>query len=115
MLQSPYRLRRPTDVKRVRQDGRRWRHPLVILLVQSNSLTTSRFAFVASRHVGKAVQRNRAKRLLREAVHMHLPEIQPGWDCVMIARPMLPHTPFGEVNTAVYQLLQRAKLVVQQP
>ncbi|MCL4267362.1 MAG: ribonuclease P protein component [Anaerolineae bacterium] len=111
MLPSSHRLRRPADVKRVRQAGKSWRHPLVILLVQSNSLPASRFAFVASRQVGQAVSRNRAKRLLREAVRTHLPEIQPGWDCVLIARPSLPQAAFGEVDTAVTQLLHRAKLL----
>ena len=115
MLQSTYRLRHPSDVKRVRQEGRSWRHPLAILLVYPNALHTSRFAFIASRHVGKAVQRNRAKRLLREAVHKHLQEIEPGWDCVIIARPTLPQTPFGDVETAVIQLLQRAKMFTQNP
>lgn len=110
MLQPRHRLRRPADVQRVQQAGKSWRHPLVILLIQPNSLSVSRFAFVASRHVGKAVQRNRAKRLLREVVRAHLPDIQPGWDCVLIARPSLHQAAFGEVDTAVTQLLQRAKL-----
>jgi ribonuclease P protein component len=111
MLQPNHRLRRPADVGRVQQAGNSWRHPLAILLVESNSLDVSRFAFVASRHIGKAVVRNRAKRLLRESVRGHLHEIQPGWDCVLIARPSLPQAAFREVDTAVTQLLQRAKLL----
>src|SRR5262245_32480866 len=112
MLQPKQRLRRRADVERVRQAGNSWRHPLAILLVESNSLGVSRFAFIASRHVGKAVVRNRAKRLLRESVRGHLPEIAPGWDCVLIARPLLPQAALKEVDTAVTQLLQRAKLLV---
>ncbi|NJN55041.1 MAG: ribonuclease P protein component [Anaerolineae bacterium] len=111
MLQSANRLRHPAEVKRVRQEGQSWRHPLLILLVQPNSLSTSRFTFVASRFVGKAVRRNRAKRLLREVVRDHLPDIQPGWDCVMIARSGLSEASYSEVDTAVYQLLHRAKLL----
>lgn len=113
MLQPNNRLRRPAEINRVRQAERSWRHPLVILLIQSNSLNVSRFAFIASRHVGRAVRRNRAKRLLRESVRAHLPEIQPGWDCVLIARPLLLQATLGEVETAVTQLLQRAKLLVE--
>ncbi len=111
MLQPDHRLRRPAEVNRVRQTGKSWRHPLVILLVQSNSLDVSRFAFIASRHVGKAVQRNRVKRVLRESLRTHLSEIQSGWDCVLIARPLLLQATYGEVDTAVTQLLQRAKLL----
>lgn len=111
MLQSQYRLRRPADVERVRQQGEPRRHPFLILLVQPNELTCSRFAFVASRRVGNAVQRNRAKRLLREAIRGQLVNIAPGWDCVLIARPFLLQAATVEVETAVIQSLRRAKLL----
>ena len=111
MLQSPNRLRRPADVERVRQQGESRRHPYLILLVLPNELNVSRFAFIASRRVGKAVRRNRAKRLLREAVRHQLVKIAPGWDCVLIARPALLQAPFAEIETAVWQLLKRAKLL----
>lgn len=111
MLQSTHRLRRPADVARVRQHGKSRRHPLLIFLVLPNELNVSRFAFVASRRVGKAVQRNRAKRLLREAVRLQLNSIAPGWDCVLIARPSLAKAHFVDVETAVRQCLKRAKLL----
>jgi len=112
MLQSSNRLRRPADVARVRQQGKSNRHPLLILLVLPNELNVSRFAFVASRRVGKAVERNRAKRLLREAVRHRLSNIAPGWDCVLIARPSMVKAHFTDVETAVAQCLKRAKLLI---
>ncbi|WP_420632295.1 ribonuclease P protein component [Candidatus Leptofilum sp.] len=111
MLPQPHRLSRSADVARVRQQGRTFRHPLCILLVKSAETGVSRFAFIASKRVGKAVVRNRARRLLREAVRLHLGSIQPGWDCVWIARPHLPSASFAEVETAVLQLLTQAKLI----
>ena len=111
MLPLPHRLNRSADIVLVRQQGRAFRHPLCILLVQSRESEASRFAFVASKQVGKAVVRNRARRLLREVVRHHLDEIQPGWDCVWIARPQLSQALFAEVETAVLQLLARAKLI----
>lgn len=111
MLPKPHRLTRSDDVALVRQQGRAFHHPLCILLVQSTDKATSRFAFVASKRVGKAVVRNRGRRLLREAVRLHLDEIQPGWDCVWIARPQLSQASFAEVETAVLHLLTRAKLL----
>ncbi|MBK8900747.1 MAG: ribonuclease P protein component [Anaerolineaceae bacterium] len=111
MLPHPHRLRRAADLKAVQQHGRSWRHPLCILVVGQGGAEVSRFAFIASRRVGKAVIRNRVRRYLREAVRLHLDEIQPGWDCVWIARPLLPEATFAEVETAVLQLLARSELI----
>lgn len=111
MLQSQYRLRRSADVRRVRQEGRSRRHPLFVLIVHSNDLDVSRFGFVASRRVGNAVQRNRARRLLREVIRGHLMEIESGYDCLLIARHDLPGASFWEVETAVLSLLVRLRLL----
>ena len=110
MLQKHYRLRRSADVKQVRQQGNSWRHPLTILLATKNDQDVSRFAVSASRGVGKAVVRNRARRLLREAVRRHLHEIENGWDCLLIARTTTPQASFAEVEAAVLRLLARARL-----
>jgi len=75
----------------------------------------SRFAFSASRRVGHAVSRNRAKRLLRAAVHSNLTEIESGWDCLLIAREKTAKASYVEVETAVTQLLNRARLLAHYP
>lgn len=117
MLPRRNRLHRPAEVQRVRQYGQAWRHPLAILLAcpatadDPEATAPARFGFVASRRVGNAVARNRAKRLLREAVRQNLGELTPGWDCVVIARQATPAASFSEVETAVRQLLSRARLL----
>ena len=104
-------LKRSSDVTLVRRQGQSRRHPLVVLVVRPNERELSRFAFVASRAVGNAVVRNRAKRLLREVIRSHLPQIAVGWDCLLIARTKLPRASLAEVDTAVSQLLTRANLL----
>ena len=64
-----------------------------VLLARPRSLAhgsldgTARIGYTASRKVGGAVQRNRAKRRLRALVAEILPPlVQPDWDFVLIAR-----------------------------
>jgi len=111
MLQASNRLRHSADLKRVRQQGQGRPHPLAILLTVANDLEVSRFAFVASRRVGNAVKRNRARRLLREVVRLHLSQIEPGWDCMFIARQATAQATYAEVESAVLQLLARSHLL----
>lgn len=110
-MQRPYRLRHPADFERLRNEGRRWHHPLAVLVIGANNQSISRFAFLASKRVGKAVARNRARRLLREAVRLKLDEIEKGWDCLFIARQATSEASFQEVDAAVGQLLGRAGLL----
>lgn len=111
MLQRRYRLRLSSDLQQVRQEGRSWRHPLIVLLASANQNDVSRFAFVAGRRIGNAVVRNRCKRLMREAVRHHLAEIEAGWDVMLIARRPITVVSYHDVEAAVMQLLERADLL----
>lgn len=109
-MQRQFRLRRSTDVKRVRRLGKSYAHPFVLLMALKNDLPRLRVGVAAGRRVGGAVQRNRAKRLLRAAMQPLLPNLAPGWDVLLIARPPLPKATMLEVRTALSSLLQRAGL-----
>ncbi len=110
-MQRRYRLTAPDRFQQVRSEGRSFKHRLAVLICLPNDLPFSRFGFSASRRVGKAVRRNRARRLLREAIRLQRPAIAAGWDVVMIARPAIVAARFQEVDAACRALLTQAGLI----
>lgn len=110
-MRRRYRLRSKDRFQQVRRQGRSYKHRLVILVALPNDLTYSRFGFTASKRIGNAVKRNRARRLMREAVRLRLDDIKPGWDLVFIARKPIVDATFHEVRAACNQLLGQANLL----
>lgn len=83
------RLRKREEFLRTR-GGRSWRTPSLVLQARRNerdAAGTARFGYTATKRLGTAVRRNRARRRLKEAVRLAAPDhARPGYDYVIIAR-----------------------------
>ena len=110
-MQRKFRLTRSEDFKRVRRSGKSYAHPLVVLIVQTHDQPRVKVGVAAGRTVGTAVYRNRAKRLLREAMRTLIPNIASGFDLILIARPGLVSATLEETRQALLTLLQRAQIL----
>ena len=80
-----------------------------MLRAMPNNLPHSRCGFSVSKSIGKAVVRNRVKRLLREVIR--LTQIKPGWDIVLIARPKSAEASYAELKKMIENLLSRAQIL----
>jgi ribonuclease P protein component len=107
-VQRRYRLRSSTEITRVRQSGTSYAHPLLVLIVKAGESPISRFAVTAGRSIGKAVHRNRAKRLLRAALQEVIADIEPGYQGLLIARKPLLKASSKQASTALKELLKKA-------
>lgn len=108
-MKRSYRLRRPEQFQRVRRDGKTVSHHLLRLNVAESRRKQSRCGFVVGKQIGKSVQRNRAKRRVREAVRLAFVHIQPGVDLVFVVRKAeVVAVDFQYLQDIIEQLLRRA-------
>lgn len=105
------RLVRSTDFTNTYRQGKSRSHPLLVVHYIENGEPYSRVGFVAGRKVGGAVQRNRAKRILREAVSRIDCRLAEGWDLVIVARAALNGRSAKEAEAALEQVLSAAELL----
>lgn len=67
--------------------------------------SATRIGIIAGKKIGSAVERNRSKRLLREAIRLNGAMIADGFEIVLIARKAVVH------NTLQYAMLDTARLL----
>jgi ribonuclease P protein component len=93
------RVRWSRDFARIRQAGRRLAQgALVANWAVLPTGATSRLGVITSRKVGSAVERSRARRLLRESFRRHQHELAGAVDLVLIARPSIAGKTFAQVE-----------------
>jgi ribonuclease P protein component len=109
------RLQRPAEFSRVRTQGRRLVQGCLILNWMTAGGQTSRLGVITSRKLGPAVQRNRARRLLRECFRRHQSELTQPVALVLVARNSINGRGLGEVEIDYLAALRRAGLTEGAP
>lgn len=92
-------------------EGKFIRGRLFSIRIIPNRLDISRYGFIVSKRVGKAVVRNRVKRLLRE-ISRQAP-LKPGWDIVFFTNPKSAVAGYDELKELTMNLLSKAHLIVE--
>ena len=82
----------------------------LIMYVKKNGLDVCRMGITVSKKVGKAVKRNRAKRLIRESYRI-FEKYTSGYDIVFVARSKTPEVGFFEVKKDMDRLFRKSKLI----
>lgn len=103
-------LRNKKDFSRLYKKGQSIPGKFVILFYKKNGLTYNRRAFLASKKVGKSVQRNRARRLLRENYRIIGEQLPIGYDILFIARNTIEGASCQEVGKSMRTVINKSGL-----
>ncbi|MBI3647165.1 MAG: ribonuclease P protein component [Actinobacteria bacterium] len=98
---------RSRDVDRVFAEGRSFHGRRVVLFLAPGPGAT---AVVAARKVGAAVERNRARRILRAAWRQVAPMVDDGYDVVLVARQGIRGARTQDLVAEMTELLRRTEV-----
>ena len=101
---------RNSDFARAYKKGRSFVHPHVVLYVNKNRVGHTRVGITASKKIGGAVQRNRARRIIRSALYEVLPQDIGAYDLIFVARGQTPRLKSGVLSDTLKKLFSNAKI-----
>ncbi|WP_457592834.1 ribonuclease P protein component [Hydrogenimonas sp.] len=101
-------MKRSADFDRVYKAGKRWHDPAFVLFALPGG-GKCRVGFVASKKVGNAVKRARAKRRLRALFLNMAPTLKRG-EYVLVAKPPILDAPFIELEKAFRRGVKRLNI-----
>jgi ribonuclease P protein component len=85
-LRKEERLRRKGDFETIAKEGARKHTKNFLVISRMNDQGYSRLGAVASKRVGKAVERNRVKRLMREFFRRNKDRLPPSTDYIIVGK-----------------------------
>ena len=83
----------------------------LVLYYKKNNVGKNRLGITVSKKVGKAVVRNRIRRLIKESYRLHENSIKSGFDIVFVSRVRTANVDFNTVKSELINHLSAADLI----
>ena len=107
-------LKQNTEFRSAYYRGKSFVHPLLIVYVRKNRLGVPRVGITTGKKLGKAVVRNRCRRLIREAFRHLVSEVGGGVDLVFVARGKSVDATYAQLEQAVLKACRQLKVIKEQ-
>ena len=106
-------LNRNGDFVRLYKRGKSMVHPLLVTYTTVNRRGLQRVGLTSGKKIGGAVQRNRARRVIRAAFQQLRPRMVPtGWDIVFVARTQTCTCSMQQVQKVMEKQLTKLGLLL---
>lgn len=110
-----YSLKRNKEFRYVYRVGKSVGSSILVMIYTKSRGKQVHIGFSISKKLGNAVNRNRIKRRLREAVTPLLADIESGHDIIFIAREPVVKTEFSTIVNTMHRLLSKGNLLKGDP
>ena len=85
--------------------------PWIAVYFRRNGLNVNRLGITASKKIGGAVQRNRARRIIKEAYRLTEPRIKKGFDIVIVARKKAVYGKMWDISKSLEYVFENSLLL----
>ena len=103
-------IRRNGEFGRVYARGKSYVNQALVLYVLKTRGKRTRVGLTATKKIGHAVQRNRARRVMRAALSEHLAQNIGGYDIILVARGQTPRLKSTQLSKTLGKLFAKAGL-----
>jgi len=104
-------LKRNGEFRRAYGRGKSLAAPALVTYAVRNRRKETRYGITASKKVGGAVERNRCRRVIREALRTLDEPLRPGWDLVFVARVRTKDTKSTVIREIMLEHLKKLGVV----
>lgn len=102
------------DYRRIYSRGKSIVTPSVVIYISKNRRQELRVGITTSKKIGNAVKRNRARRVIREAVRELLPNIKKGNDIIIVARAKTPYQKSTHIKAILLKQLKSSGIYYEE-
>ena len=113
-MQDPKKLKKRWEFQRAYQQGSKYWNRYFVIYVFHTRFSNLRLGITVSKKVGKSVQRNRVKRLIRESFRQLRPRIKTAYDVVVVGRTEACRLTCQEAENRLLSLFRKASILNKQ-
>ena len=111
-MQKCYRIKKSQEIEQVMKKGRSRANPyFIVYKYAKNDNDNFRIAISVGKKIGKAVERNKVKRYIRNVTTEHKHEMKHNYDYFVIARKVVKDLDYVKFKENLEQLYKKMNII----